>query len=282
MAFAWVFVGFHILPLTLEGEDPPQPDAGVFGKERFEALDLAGKWETSFFDSGIGDREDGNWLDGKWRKKWFLDGEIASVRNTRQGLLLAAGPRWRDDAHHMVLWTHESFAGDVKIEYEFTRADFEDSSVLILYIQATGSGEGLYEEDISAWKGYRSVPRMSKYFRNLNTYHISYATGGPHFHGGEDYVRGRRYNPAIEGLRGSEIAPEYADTGLWKPGVTYKMTTIKADREIAMKVEGPGKTAYFYFHNEHHPTITHGRIGLRQMFTRSSYYKNIRISERAP
>ena len=58
------------------------------------------------------------------------------------------------------------------------------------------------------------------------------------------------------------------------------MTIIKNDIEIAMKVEGPDKTSYFYFKNDKLPPVTHGRIGLRHMYTRSARYRNVRVSER--
>jgi hypothetical protein len=49
-----------------------------------------------------------------------------------------------------VLWTKRSFAGDVRIEYDFTRLDtaLEHTSVCILYIQATGVGNGEFARDI--------------------------------------------------------------------------------------------------------------------------------------
>ena len=81
-------------------------------------------------------------------------------------------------------------------------------------------------------------------------------------------------------LGGTNLPQEYRDTGLWLPGVAYQMTIIKSDREIAMKVEGPDRTSHFYFKNDELPPVTHGRIGLRHMYTRSARYKNFRVSER--
>jgi len=47
-----------------------------------------------------------------WREFWFLDGREATVKNTPQGMELTAGPEFRKDAHHMVLWTkREAIAG---------------------------------------------------------------------------------------------------------------------------------------------------------------------------
>lgn len=246
---------------------------------RFNEMDQGASWEESFFDAGTGTWENGSWMNGKWQEKWFLDGAIASVENEPGGMHLRAGPRYKDDAHHMVLWTKREFSGDLKIEYEFTRTDWEDRCVVILYVQSTGSGEAPYTEDVYEWRGLRSVPTMGKYFCNMNTYHISYATHCPSAGNGTvDYVRGRRYMPEGDTLRGTNLPNEYANSGLWKPYVPYKMTVIKNDREMVMRVVGPDKTSYFHFKNEDLPPITHGRIGLRHMFTRSAIYKNFRIS----
>jgi hypothetical protein len=87
-----------------------------------------------------------------------------------------------------------SFDGDLRIEYEFTRLDTTVRFVNIIYIQATGSGEDGFGHDISEWSDYRRVPSMSHYFRNMHTYHISYAAFGTQNNDpDEDYVRARRY-----------------------------------------------------------------------------------------
>ncbi len=263
-------------------EPAPHPcDAGQAGKAHFEAMNQAHKWQEVFFDSGVGDAKTGRWQDGLWQQKWFLDGEIANVDNEKQGIHLHAGPRWKSQDHHMVLWTKQEFTGDLKIEYEFTRTDMEDiGSVILIYIQATGEGNEGFDEDITKWNDFRKVPYMKSYFQNMNLYHISYSTGSPFIAGnGADYVRARRYMPETNTLRGTELPQEYADTGLWLPGVTYQMTILKNDFEIAMKVAGPDKTSYFYFKNDQFPAVTHGRIGLRHMYTRSARYKNFRVSE---
>lgn len=73
-------------------------------------------------------------------KHWTLDGEQATIRHSAAGMDFRAGPTWKDDACHAVLRTRESFAGDLKIEYEYTRTDDAQLAVTILYVQATGSG----------------------------------------------------------------------------------------------------------------------------------------------
>ncbi|MDG1668475.1 MAG: hypothetical protein P8M62_06950 [Opitutae bacterium] len=46
------------------------------------AAGLDGEWETVFFDDCTGD----------YRDKWFLDGEVAAVRNRGDGMQLSALP----------------------------------------------------------------------------------------------------------------------------------------------------------------------------------------------
>ena len=214
---------------------------------------------------------------GTWKDQWFLDGEIGSVKTGKDGMTLTAGPEFKNDAHHMVLWTKESFAGDLKIEYDYVRQDDENRCVNIIYIQATGSGEKGYEKDITKWCDKRKVPSMRTYFNNINTYHISYAAFGNDGKSKTSYIRGRRYTPP-KGLRGTELAPEYKSETLFAKGVTHHITIVKKDREIHMRVENPDEVAYFYMGNEKLPVITGGRIGLRHMYTRSATYKNFSVS----
>jgi len=39
-----------------------------------------------------------------------------------------------------------------------------------------------------------------------------------------------------------------------------------------------GRTAHYHWNNDTHPPITEGRIGLRQMWTKSALYANFRVS----
>jgi len=224
-----------------------------------------GKWQEVFSDPGTGD----------WTAKWFLDGEIGSVTTGKDGMQLTAGPRWKNDAHHMVLWTKDPFEGDLKIEYEYTRLDFETRGVNILYIEATGSGEAPYTKDITKWNELRREPAMRTYFNHMNTYHISYAAepGTP-----GEYIRARRYMPDGTGLEGTDLEPDYYPKGLFAPGVGHKITVIKTDRDLFMRIENPEQVYFCHMTNPNLPIITEGRIGLRHMFTRSARYKNIRIS----
>ncbi|WP_299228984.1 DUF1961 family protein [uncultured Bacteroides sp.] len=212
-----------------------------------------------------------------WQKQWFKDGDIAKAVHRNGGLEVYAGDEAYNDAHHTVLWTKKEFEGNIMIEYDFTRLDSSKYYfVNILYIQATGSGEGEYAEDISKWNNLRKVPAMSTYFRNMNTYHISYAVTGVPSENKDEYIRGRRYMPG-NNLNGTDLKPEYYNTGLFKIGVTYHIKVIKYGDQLYMNVTGDGKNETFYFDGSSAPAITKGRIGLRQMFTRNSRYANFKV-----
>jgi len=228
----------------------------------------SGTWKEAFVDSCSGD----------WKKRWFLDGEIGTVKTDVEGMTLTAGPEFKNDAHHMVLWTKESFQGDLKIEYDYTRIDKEKQCVTILYIQATGSGKGQYAKDITQWNNLRKVPSMSTYFNHMDTYHISYAAFPNSGKERTSYIRGRRYMPEKQGLKGTDLEPDYYPKGLFATGVKHHITVIKKDHDLFMCVENPDLVYYCRMANPKLPVITEGRIGLRHMFTRSATYKNIRIS----
>ncbi len=214
-----------------------------------------------------------------WEKQWFLDGEIATVENTEEGMVFSAGPENRNDAHHAVLWTKESFSGDVKIEYDYTRTDSQVVNVNILFIQATGIGTEKFPKDITQWNDYRKVPTMSKYWLNMNTIHISYAAfpmvnEDPD----NDYLRVRRYPASSrETFDATEVKPAYFKTGLFKTGVTYHMTWIKQAEKLYLEVSGNGDKKQYEWDLSGFDPITEGRIGLRHMFTRSARYKNFKV-----
>lgn len=233
-------------------------------RQAFETADHD-HWKPVFNDPCTGD----------WTERWFLDGEVGKVTTSDEGMQLTAGPEYRNDAHHMVLWTNDSFEGDLKIEYDYTRLDeVEHRSVTILYIQATGSGKGPYVQDISKWNELRKVPSMRTYFNHMNAYHISYAADP----GETPYIRGRRYMPEKQGLKGTGLEPDYYPKGLFDPGVPHHITVIKHKDALFMRVKNPDQTYYCHMTNPDLPPITEGRIGLRHMFTRSAVYKNFRIS----
>ncbi len=253
--------GLFLVGCTTQRSTPVSPDQTAFEQV------ATGKWKKIFSDPFTGD----------WREKWILDGEVGTAINTPDGIELTAGPVI-NDAGHMVLWTKEEFKGDLKIDYEFTRLDSVSGGVNILYIEATGSGEGPYKKDIAEWADLRRVPAMKLYFDCMNTYHISYAAFPNEKDVTDDYIRARRYMPHKTGLEGSDLAPDYFHNGFFATGVPHQFTVIKQDRDIYMRISNAEKTRYFHWHNDKLPPIDEGRIGLRLMWTRASKIKNFRVS----
>ncbi|NJB35078.1 DUF1961 family protein [Croceivirga sp. JEA036] len=226
-----------------------------------------GEWKLTFQDDCTED----------WSKLWFLDGLKASVENSDSGMHFKAGPDAENDAHHAVLWTKESFSGDVKIEFDYTRTDAANKYVNILYIQATGDGEGDYVEDISKWNKKREVPAMRQYFENMNVFHISFAAFG-NTGDGFHYVRARRY-PKLkdQSFQLTQIAPSYDMQGFFETGKTYHITAIKTAEKLSFKMEHDGREQYFEWDISKIAPINDGRIGLRHMYTRSARYSNFKI-----
>jgi len=249
--------------ITATAAEKPSPDPAR-DKAAFEEA-AGGEWREVFSDPGTGD----------WKQRWFLDGEVGTVNNTPDGMILTAGPEFENDAHHLVLWTKDSFEGDLRIEFNYTRLDEAPNCVTILYIQATGSGEGPYAKDITKWNELRKVPAMNMYFNHMHTYHISYAAEPG---SAESYIRGRRYMPGKKGLKNTALKPDYFPTGLFKTGVLHKITVVKKARGLLMRIENPEQTLHCHMANPDLPEINAGRIGLRHMFTRSARYSNFRVS----
>lgn len=238
-------------------------------KSEFDKLNTGSDWKLEFSDS----------CKENWQENWFLDGEIAKVEHGQYGMDLIAGPINRNDAHHSVLWTKQSFEGDVKIEYEYTRTDTAVVNVNILFIQATGVGTGIFDKDISKWNDFRKVPTMSKYYNNMKTIHISLAAFPMVNEDPEnDYLRVRRYPVTKEiTFQDMEVEPSFFKTGLFLTGVTYKMTWIKSGNKLYLSVSGNDEVKKYTWDLAKFNPITEGRIGLRHMFTRSASYKNFNV-----
>lgn len=214
-----------------------------------------------------------------WERNWHLDGKNARIIQDGKSLEMHAGTHAFKDEDHIVLWTKKEFEGNIRIEYDFTRLDSSEYYfVNILYIQAQGIGQGEYKKDIFKWNHLREVPAMSTYFNHMETYHISYAVTGVPAKGQKEYIRARRYMPQWgKGLKGTDLYPEYLDTGLFKIGIKYHLTFIKYGTRLFLNVKGDGKDKTFFFNADNFPPILKGRIGLRQMYTRNSRYENFKI-----
>jgi len=239
----------------------------------FVNLNKSKDWQLSLSDSGT----------KNWQENWFLDGLIAQVENTEQGMVFSAGPEAWNDAHHAVLWTKESFSGDIKIEYDFTKVDDEVEMVNILYIQATGVKPK--DKDIYAWREQRQVPSMKSYFNNMKLLHISYAafkTRNPEGDVQADYVRVRTYpQDPIAGFDSMRVDPSFYRTNLFKTGKTYQITVIKTADKLHFNVAGKGsektQQQLYSWDLTTQQAVNEGRVGLRHMYTRSSRYSNFKV-----
>jgi hypothetical protein len=228
-------------------------------------------WEMVFSDPGAGD----------WQEHWFVEGLKATVEYDEGGMVFTSGPVPMEQASHAVLWTKQSFAGDIRIEYDYTRLEYmtEAPSVNILYIQATGLGTDESPTDISLSTKQREVPWMKSYFLNMNALHISYATTGPKR---SHYVAARRYPVKDEKsfMNGTMVQPNYENIDLFKADETYHITALKEGKQLTFTAERDGKTHTFEWDVSAFPPVTEGRIGLRHMWARSSRYQNFRVFQK--
>ncbi|MEO7415131.1 MAG: DUF1961 domain-containing protein [Opitutaceae bacterium] len=231
----------------------------------------AENWRPALADAGS----------GEWTNQWFLDGKLASMRNTADGMVLKSGPIAAGDAGHAVLWSKAAFAGDLRIEYDYTRLDAnrDHTSVCILYFHATGVGSPEFPADIFAWRDLRAVPAMSLYFKNMNAYHISYAcTGGED----ADYIRARRYPTKGNFQQDTLIEPSYGKVHLFATGETWHLVVEKIGRSITLTASHGSDAHTWKWEASTFPPLNEGRIGFRQMRGRESRYANIRISTKGP
>lgn len=238
--------------------------------KEFDILNQSSQWKLQFQDSGTKD----------WQSKWFLDGLQANIKNTKAGMLFNTGIKAGADADHAVLWTKESFKGNLKMEYTFTRKDTATKWAIILYLQAAGTGITPYVEDISKWNHLREIPAMKTYFTNMKALHISYASfENDNNDSKKDYVRVRQY-PVVKGQNFNtmtEIPNAFFETGLFKTDENYKITVIKTKTKLYFKVAGKHASKLFTWDLSNYPELLEGRIGLRQMATRAAIYKAISI-----
>jgi hypothetical protein len=235
----------------------------------FIGLNKSKAWQLQFEDE----------CTANWQQNWFKDGLISVVEQDEKGMDLIAGPVNRDDAHHTVLWTKQSFEGDIKMEYDYSRTDNQIVNVNILYIQAQGIGKEGRGADIAEWNSYRDTANMWKYYFYMNPLHISYAAFPMVNEDLEnDYIRIRKYPAETqEKFKDTEILPAYFNTGLFLPDVTYKITVIKTGAKLYFNVKGNGDEKLFSWDLAEGQSPTEGRIGLRHMYTRSSRYKNFKV-----
>ena len=215
-----------------------------------------------------------------WTQNWFLDGEKAQLKNSKTGLLFKAGIVPASDADHVVLWTKQSFEGDLRIEFDFTKVDTITKFVNILYLFAEGSGVGAYSKDISKWSDLRTIPAMKTYFEHMNAFHISFsAFENDNTNPNADYIRARYYLPERgRGLVGTDLKPDYLRTGLFKTGMPHHITVICKGDDIFMQIKNAEREYLCRWETSKFPTLTSGRIGLRLMGSRVSEFANFKVS----
>lgn len=210
---------------------------------------------------------------------WFADGKKLSLQATRKSLLFRAGPTPASDADHSVLWTNREFGGDLKIEFDFIRRDEATRYVNILYLFAQGSNEPPYEQDITRWNSLREIPAMKQYFDHMNLFHVSFAAfENDNNLPGADYIRARRYRPASgKGLAGTDLKPEYFNTGFFEPGVLHHFTIIRKGDTVWMEIRSGNRRQLYHWTSPQIGSLTSGRIGLRLMGSRASEFNNFKI-----
>lgn len=242
---------------------------------------------------GQATQQPGSWSKGRllfeetgtknWQEKWMLDGERAHVRHTAKGMELMAGPEYGNDTCHTVLWTKQSFQGDICIEFDYTRTDTATRAVNILYFHATGKGDPDHPVDIALWNDKRVVPQMRTYFNNMHAYHISYAAfPADAYSPGNDYIRLRRYNPDNKGLQGTLVSGDHFKTGLFRSNVPYHIRVVKYKNHIEMHIQNkqnPSENLTCAWDVSTVPPCDSGRIGLRHMYTRRARYANFKVWE---
>ncbi|NRA40549.1 MAG: DUF1961 family protein [Planctomycetes bacterium] len=226
-------------------------------------------WSIALDDNGT----------GNWQDNWALDGKVAEVSNSAKGMEFKSGPDAGNHAHHAVLWTKESFVGDMKVSFDFTRLDTVNRGVCILYFHANGIEEDEYVKDIHSWSHLRDVPYMQTYFEKMDMLHVSYAAFGNSDDTADDYIRVRRY-PVCEDRDFDEMEVDGTifETGLFVPEKTYTTTFIKTRDELVMEIIGDGKSLYHHWDISTVEPTESGPFGFRQMWQKHAVYKNIKIS----
>lgn len=214
-----------------------------------------------------------------FNSNWFADGQKLQLSSTGNSLLFKAGPTAASDADHSVLWTKKEFSGDLKIEFDFIRRDEATRYVNILYLFAQGSGEAPYEKDISRWNALREVPAMKQYFNHMNLFHVSFAAfENENTLPGADYIRARRYLPSGgKGLTGTDLQPEYFNTGFFEPDVLHHFTLIRKGDTVWMEISAGNRRQLYRWTSPQIGSLTSGRIGLRLMGSRVSEFKNFNV-----
>jgi hypothetical protein len=215
-------------------------------------------------------------------KKWFADGQRLTLGKGSEGLLFKAGEIPASDADHSVIWTQQEFEGNLKIEFDYVRRDWATRYVNIIYLLAQGSGTPPYTSDIFQWKELREIPAMRTYFNHMQLFHVSLAAfENDNDLPGADYIRARRYLPENgRGLSGTELMPEYFNTGFFEPYVKHHITLIKEGDTVWMEVRTSRRTQLYHWQSPLIESLNAGRIGIRLMGSRQSEFSNFKVYQK--
>lgn len=219
-----------------------------------------------------------------WQKNWFLDGQEATVEHRDGGLCFSGGTVTKKDdpveynAHHAVLWTRPEFEGDIRVSFECKRVDDSDYGNVLIYIQAQGIGTPPYVKDIYAWREFREIPAMNKYFTYMDLLSLSlrkelrlrryplrsmdesvkFSSPIEPMEDWHGMIRNKWFRFVIEKRKKSYTFRSYdAETGELLKEFTWDTSDQGEGREL--------------------PFVEKGRIGLRHMSTKQSVYKNFKV-----
>lgn len=242
--------------------------AVTFGNQ---AIPAHQNWDLVWTDSGA----------ENWSEDWLLFGspDRISVTNSPGGMTLRAGDGTDAKADHAILWSRRSFAGDLRVEWDYTVLDRYSSvvppggycSALLLYGHGIGSAEA--PADLLAWspqarQADTSGRTMSETTSGLQ---LNYAfVGDP---------RGNRVRLRVN--PGYRLGAESAETDFFEVGVPYHVAIEKHQATLSITVTESRSSRVFStrFDDPLLHQHSNGRIGFRNMNRRESVYANIRVYE---
>ena len=225
-------------------------------------------------------------MQDNWQDHWFLDGQNAVVEHCENGLAFLTTASSVDknidreafDAQHANLWTRQEFEGELRISYTYDLLPDSTYQTLI-YIQARGIGEGIYEQDIYAWRKEREVARMDKYFRYMDLISLSL----------RNEIRCKRY-PTTD-LGGNRIPMEFTPRGTNKGmpnGCTYDVVIEKRKTSLSLQIvnSDTGDTPVHHTWDLTQITegrdpeyVSGGRIGIRQMGGQRTILRDFKVEQ---
>lgn len=197
-------------------------------------------------------------LTGDWREQWSLDGH-SKVETGSNGMVFTA-----DKGQNDVLWFKPRIEGDVAITYTFEHL-VDSPNVIILFVQATGSGEEPYVEDLFAWQDLRESGRYPLYKQNMNYVSVSYANG-------QDEVRFRQ-------CLGFDVIGKHDAEGAFAVGKVYDVCFTRIGREVVFTAtdQATGTEYRWPATMNPEPLSDSGWIGIRHMNRQSARYRDFAV-----